>query len=358
MTAKVVSPEDFRKEAFRPGTKSRYMVKVGELSTGSDLHVPVLVVRGLRDGPIVFVTAGQQADETASVDAVKRFGATLNPEEVSGKIIVAPLENAPAWAFRQPLYPLDAPSIGNPFNLPKGDPHGIMTERVLDALTESIALGIDYALDAHATHLDSVNYPFTFIFETEGEGAEVEEKRENLARKVGNEIIFRWPPHSEGLNGVLQSRGCPVVSIQTGEGWRVQEPFSAILLRGIVNFCRATGSLPGRPYLPEVQVDVARRHEVHVDRGGMLHLTVRPGQYVQEGQKVAEVRNMFDDVIEEPPAPASGIVVRCTVQPIVASGGRVCNVFETEKAREWESRSVPRLEQMMYFPPTERLSPF
>ncbi len=358
MTAKVVTPEEFKKESAKPGAKARYLVKVGELSTGSDLYIPVLVVRGRKDGPRVFIAAGQQADETASVDAVKRFGALVNPEEVSGTIVVAPLQNPPAWAFRTPLYPLDAPAIGNPFSLPKGDPDGIMTARVLYALVDSIALDADYALDAHATHLDSVNYPFTFVLDTEGESAEVKRKRTELAKQVGYEIIYGWPSQSVGVNGILQSRGCPVVAIQTGEGWRIQEPYSAILLRGIMNFCKATGSLQGEPEMSSLQVEVSDRYEVRVNRGGMLHIKVRPGQYVRKGQLVGEVRDMFDDVIDSLKAPVSGIVVRCSVQPIVSTGGRVCNVFETDRAEEWENRVVPRLEQLIYFPPTGRLSPY
>lgn len=356
MDTKVVTPEEFKKESFKPGTKSRYLVYVGELASGSTLDIPVLVVRGKKDGPKVFITAGQQADETASVDAVKRFGAMVDPAKVSGTIVVAPLQNSPAWIFRQALYPLDAPTIANPFTQPKGDPDGIMTSRVVHAIVDAIALGSNFCLDLHATHQDSVNYPFTFIFGTEGESAQVKKKREELARLVGYEIIYKWPEHSVGVNGILQKRGCPTVAIQTGEGWRSLEPFPTILVRGILNFSKATGVLPGKPVLPSVQVNVGYRHEVHVGRGGMLELRVRPGQYVRKGQVVGEVRDMFDDVVDSVKSPADGIVVRCTVQPIVASGGRVCNVFECDRGREWEGRKVPKLEKMIYFPPTERLS--
>ena len=350
MAVSHVTPEEFRKEIVRPGTKAHFLVRVGEMSTGSEVVIPVLIVAGRREGPRLFITAGQQADETAGVEAVKRFGAQLNPDEVAGTIVVVPLQNPPAWAFRSPLYPYDAPTVANLFTLDYGDPKGIMTARVLSALVDSIALNADYALDVHATHLDSVNYPFTFVFSTSGESPQVPQKRAELARQVGYEIIYIWPTQAGGLTSILQSRGCPTVAIQAGEGWRVLEPFPSILIRGIRNFCKALDVLGGDIELPAMQIEITNRHEVRVNRGGMLHLYVSPGKYVQAGQVVGEVRDMFDGVMEEIRTPVNGIVVRCSLFPIVATGGRVCNVFQTDRGEEWESRLVPELERQISIP--------
>lgn len=355
MNAKRVTPEEFKKEVVKPGTKERFLVRVGELSTGSEIALPVVVVRGKREGPTVYIAAGQHAEETGSIDAVKRFAAQLTPEEVSGTAVLVPLQNAPAWAFRSRLYPLDAPTVADLASLTRGEPGGIMTSRVMYALTECIAANANFALDVHSTHLDSMNYPFTFVFTTGSEPPEVQRKRLELARQIGNEIIWVGGlPGRAGVNAFLNGRGCPTVAMETGEGWRNLEPFPSILIRGIRNFCKAAGLLSGKPEMPSVQIEVNGRHEVTSNRGGMSHLYVKPGDYVKAGQVVGEIRDMFDDVLEELKTPVNGIIQRCSLLPTVATGARVCNVAQTDRGEEWAKRVVPELERRITLPVTLR----
>ncbi len=346
MDAKRVTPEEFKKEAAKPGTKSRFLINVGELSIGSEVLIPVVVVRGKKDGPKVYVGAGTHAEETGSIEAVKRFSAQLNPDDVSGTIVVVPLQNVPAYAFRSRLYPLDAPTVADLFGHPKGDLKGILTERVLFTLVECIGTGANFALDVHSTHLDSINYPFTFVFNTGAEAPDVQKKRLELARAVGNEIIWINDGGSKGgFTWLMNSKGCPTLSFESGEGWRNLEPFPSILMRGVKNFCKAAGALKGAPEKPSIQIEVTKRAEIISSRGGMSNVYVKPGQYVSTGQVVAEVRDMFDDVLEELKTPVSGIIQRVSLLPTVATGARLCNVSITDKGKEWEGRTVPELEK-------------
>lgn len=357
MSVKHVTPEEFKTVDIKPGTKERFLVRIGEMSTGSEVAIPVVVVSGRRDGPRVFIGAGVHAEETGAIEAVKRFGAQVRPDEVSGTMLVVPLQNPPAWAFRSRLYPLDAPSISDPFTMQRGAPGGIMTERVLSALVDSIGLNANFALDIHGTHLDSMNYPRTMTVITGDEPPQVHEKRLELSRQVGYEIIHLWKVPTGAAGGptsILNSRGCPTISIEAGEGWRALEPFPAILIRGIRNFCKAAGSLSGELEMPGLQVEITSRLEITVSRGGMSHLYVKPGDYVRTGQVVGEVRDMFDDVVEELKTPINGIIVRCSLLPTVATGARICNVYQTDRAEEWKNRVVPELERQITISGTAR----
>ena len=126
------------------------MVVVGEMSTGSEVAIPVVVVRGRRDGPCAFIAAGMHTEETGCIEAVKRFSAQITPDQVTGTLVLVPLQNAPAWAHRSRLYPFDAPSVLDLTGLKKPDAEGVMTATVLYALVEYIAAHADYGLDIHA----------------------------------------------------------------------------------------------------------------------------------------------------------------------------------------------------------------
>jgi predicted deacylase len=279
------------------------------------------------------------------MDSVARVAQQLTPDDVKGTLVAVPLQNPPAWAFRSRHFPLDAPNVGDVASLQSGDPEGIMSARVVAALVDAIAARAEFGMDVHATHLDSINYPRTIVTITGAEPEEVQTQRLELGKAAGYEIIHLWKrPGHGGVSGILNRKGIPTIAIEAGEGWRSLEPFPSMLVRGITNFLKYTGLLDGEPVMPAMQVEVTTRYEVTANHGGMSHLRVKPGDFVEKGQVVAEIRNMFGDVVEELKSPFNGIIVRCSLLPTVATGARVCNVYQTDR-REWIRRKVPELEQ-------------
>ncbi len=355
MTAKHVTPEEFRKVDIRSGIREMFLVRIGEMSTGSEVAIPVIVIRGRRDGPRVFISAGTHGEEAGSIEAVKRFAGQITPEEVSGTLVMVPLMNAPAWAHRSRHYPFDAPNVADVGHV-SGDADGGMSARIAYAMAESISLNADFALDLHSTHLDSVNYPRAMTNLTDDEPPQVREKRLELSGKLGFEINHLWKrgARADGFTAVLHSRGCPRIALEAGEGWRALEPFPSIMIRGIRNFCKATGALSGQLEMPSLQVDVTNRVDITVNRGGMSHLFVKPGDYVRVGQVVGVVRNMFDEVVDEFKTPINGIVVRCCLLSTAATGARICCIYETDIGEKWENRVVQELERQITLSGTPR----
>lgn len=342
-----VAPGDFDIGQVTKGVKQRFLVRVGEFSSGAPVELPVVVIRGDADGPVVFVGAGQHGEEPAGMDAVKRLSRQTQAAEVSGTIVAVPLQNVPAYVHRQRLYPLDAPAptdIGSS----TGDANGLLTARIVHALVDCICRDIDFSIDIHATHLDSINYPRAMLTSSGTESEELQAKRYELGKATGYEIIHLWlrKGRTGGLTSLLNGRGVPAIAIEAGEGWRALEPFPSILLRGTHNVLKHLHVLAGEPEMPDLQVDITKRHEVTANHGGMSHLKVKTGDFVRKGQVLAEVRNMFDDTLEELTAPSNGIIVRTSLLPIVNTGARVCNVYETD-VEAWEHRRVPELERQI-----------
>lgn len=343
--ATYLSPEQFKAQSFRPGTKQRFLVHVGELATGSQLAIPIIVIAGTRSGPTVFIGAGQHGEEPAGMAAVAAVAQRLTADSVKGTVIAVPVQNPPAWAFRSRHFPMDAPNLGDVAGMQSGDPDGVMSSRVVAVLVDVIAAKAQFALDVHATHLDSVNYPRTLVTITGAEPEAVQKQRLEMGRALGYEIIHLWKRAGHGgVDAILNRKSIATVAIEAGEGWRTLEPFPSILARGIDNFLKYTGTIDGKPELPSMQVDITTRAEIAATRGGMSHLKVAPGSFVEKGQLLAEIHNMFGDVIEELRSPFNGIIVRCSLLPTVATGARVCNVYQTDR-KEWATRNVPALER-------------
>lgn len=347
MQIQSITPDDFDIGKVPAGTKQRYAMKVGEFASGAAVELPVIVVRGKSDGPTAFVCSGVHGEEPAGMDTVKRLARELDPGSMSGTVIAVPLINVPAYVHRQRLYPLDAPA---PVDIGGAQPDagGVLSTRILHAVVERLCKDVSHSLDIHATHLDSINYPRAMLTSPGDLPDELEKKRYELGKFTGFEIIHLWTRKGRkgGLTAILNGRGIPAIAIEAGEGWRNLYPFPEIMLRGTYNYLKHIGILAGEPEMPELQVDITKRHEVTANKGGMSSLKVKTGSFVRKGQLLAEIRNLYDDVVEELTAPSNGIIVRTSLLPIVNTGARVCNVYETNEER-WETRTVPELERQI-----------
>src|SRR5579859_1120811 len=76
-------------EAPPPGTARRGTIAWPDpMLAGWDW--PYVAVNGARPGPAVVVTAGYHGSEYASIDAVVRLGASLDPAQTAGQVLCLP----------------------------------------------------------------------------------------------------------------------------------------------------------------------------------------------------------------------------------------------------------------------------
>lgn len=328
----------------KPGTISKGYIKIGELNSGAPINIPIIIVTGLEDGPKLLVTSGIHGEEVEGMTAAARITKEISPQKLKGTLITAPILNVPALVYLNRLNIQESPSPCEVSGVAISN--GRISERIAYLLQNEIAKNAEYVLDLHATHWDSVNYPRTFFFQSSDEY--VNKKIEDMAFAAGMEIMQKTGlPRPNTFTGAMVSKGIPIIGLETGEGWRLKKPHTEILIRGIKNVMKHLGMLNGEPELPQMQVVITKRHEVHVNKGGIMHGKLKPGDYVSKGDLVAVVRDPFDDVVEELKSPADGIAVRVSLLPIVSTGSRACCIYETDLASKWRGRKVPALEKQI-----------
>ena len=127
---------------FRVGTA---VAKRGERAYGtitvppgvdSGYDIPVAVIHGAKPGPVLALVAGAHGTEYASVIALQRLIARIDPKTLSGTVIVAPLVNIASFdQMTVHVNPIDKKSMNG--NYP-GDPAGTQTQRALALVAEQI----------------------------------------------------------------------------------------------------------------------------------------------------------------------------------------------------------------------------
>ena len=91
------------------------------MTPGVPAEIQAVTIMGEEPGPSLYVGGGQHGDEIGGMAAAREVAERTDPKEVSGRLVVVPLQNPAAFRFRSRLNPFDPidPDWVHP-----GDPKG------------------------------------------------------------------------------------------------------------------------------------------------------------------------------------------------------------------------------------------
>jgi uncharacterized protein len=313
------------------GTRERTRVRVAELPEGTPVEIAVMTVRGAQPGPVLYLGAAFHGDEVAGVEVVGRIAAETDPAQVSGTLIIVPVQNPLAFQVQHRFFvghmlksPMDQ-NPADPWASFPGDPQGNLAALIAHAIHDQWMRHAHYMIDVHTPTTGGRYAPFAFLPPTRCGDAVKEAER--LARAFGADYILA---NDKGMyvgdknpHTILGERGVPAFGVEIGEGGRIDEADVERGLRGVRNVLRTVGMLPGRAETFGLQRVIRTMHVLRAARGGLLHLTVGLNDDVTAGQVVATVVNLFGEQVEEIRSTIAGPVVRVATMPIVSSGERV-----------------------------------
>jgi N-alpha-acetyl-L-2,4-diaminobutyrate deacetylase len=115
-------------------------------SAWGSVMIPICVVkRGV--GPTALLTGANHGDEYEGPVALYDLARTLRPEEISGRVIIAPAMNYPAFEAGRRTSPIDKGNLNRAF---PGRPDGGPTEKIADYFTRYLLPMADLVLDFHS----------------------------------------------------------------------------------------------------------------------------------------------------------------------------------------------------------------
>jgi predicted deacylase len=286
--------------------------------SGDGLDIPFFDIRGTQAGPQLTVLAGVHGAEYTSIAAAREFVATLDAATVSGRIVVMPVVNVPAFWARSPfVVPEDNKNLNRCF---PGNPDGSYTDVLAHHVFDKIVLGSDYLLDMHAGDLPEALEPFTIY-----EESSVESSARELALAYGLRHCVRQPATVRTVAGstcaAAADAGIPAIVAESGQNGLMQRPAIELHLAGLRNLARTVGVLAGDP----VPAPVVQQHEgwhwLRTERGGWWQPAVEPGASVNGGDVLGTVSDVWGGVFAEIVAPEAGTLLFLTTSPAVGADG-------------------------------------
>lgn len=274
------------------GSRELRWIEVGTLATGLPLRIAVHDIRGARPGPTVGITASVHGDEVAPIEALRRLLAEIDPGQIAGRLLVAPVVNPLAFQSHTRHTPQDMQNLNRAF---PGDPNGWLTEQLGHAFVEQFLDGLDVLLDLHAGGaMATVDYAYI-------------ENDEALSRTFDTPFLYRGPGYQGTLSAEAVKRDIRCVVTELGGGLLADEQYAERTLSGLENALRHVGMLEGDvvDFGPKTIIDelaVIRPHH-----GGLLVPAVgldQLGTAVPGGTLLGTVVNAQSfEVLEEIRAP-------------------------------------------------------
>ncbi len=315
------------------GTVARGFLTIGETPSGP-LQIPLVIINGAADGPVLCLTAGVHATEYAPIDAVLRTVQTLDPATLRGAVLAVPVANMRMFESRHGFVsPLDGLNLNK---VASGRPDGSISEILAQVLLDEVIGAAQYHIDLHAGDLGEMLLPFAGYANT-GK-PELDRVGEMLARLYAPELISiatgngQVPPFPDGIVYAASRRGVVSLFAESGGNGTLEEADVRVHLDGIDNVMKQLGMLDGQPTAPGPRIAGTGRVIVRAKRAGLLRLKVAIGDRVSPGHEVAEICNVFGDVVERVTTPGTGVAGLVWAHKVVNTGDPIMRYWTTEPA--------------------------
>lgn len=319
------------------------LVRIGELADGvTPVQVPVVIMNGREDGPIVYLHAGSHGQETNySVEMLARLRAEVDLERLKGAIIAVPLANLLAHQFATRVPPHYAAREGVAFagdlhKLWPGDPGGSMTQRIAHLLWTAIVGQCACAIDLHSVGEPGMAFAFMYRGgKRDALGTPAWERSLDMARAFGLTVVTT-APNPLTLAGACLDAGKPAFMVEMTKARTQDDTVVAGALRGTRNVLVHLGMLEGtiepqREFLV-LPGEHAAMPTIRAQHGGVIRYEVECGVFVRAGTVIARTQDIFGKEVEAIAMPADGYVM--TFPPLswvgnhaVATGDLVADIF-------------------------------
>lgn len=311
----------------RGGEKTSGLLKAGELSDGSSIDIPVNIINGVNEGPVVYSQVACHGEEINGIEVHRRIFSELDPGKMSGAVILIPVANVLAYRLRQSMMPvkLDEYFINMNRAWP-GKPDGSLSERMAHVMFNEAVEKADYVIDFHTGWSGMIDHT---VFMAE------DEKTEELARIFGTKVLVseatkreEWEKErfSGKLRVVATKRGKPSICPELGGMLRFDWASIKKGIRGFKNVMKYLRMIKGKPELPRRQVVISNHlGRINANRGGIFIPESKLGDMLSKGDvvgKIYSIRKLFKEV-ETLKAPCDGLLYSLWDNPVVYSGANI-----------------------------------
>ncbi|TRW96753.1 N-alpha-acetyl diaminobutyric acid deacetylase DoeB [Paracoccus sp. M683] len=257
-------------------------------SAWGNVMIPVTVIAN-GQGPTALLTGANHGDEYEGPIALQQLAWQIEPAEVSGRIIIIPYLNYPAFRAGTRVSPIDQVNLNRAF---PGRPDGTPSQKIAHYVNDVLVPMSDFVLDYHsggrtldflpyaaAHHLDDAAQQAACVAAVRAFGAPYT----MMMREIDAVGMF---------DTAVESQGKVFVTTELGGGGTATARSARIAIRGAMNVLRHAGILQGGIELEggSQMLDMPADDCFHfASRAGLLQPLADLGEQVVRDQPIARI---------------------------------------------------------------------
>lgn len=256
-------------------------------SAWGSVMIPITVIAN-GDGPTALLTGGNHGDEYEGPIALQQLAWEIEPAKVTGRVIIVPYMNYPAFCAGTRVSPVDQGNLNRSF---PGRADGTVTQKIANYFNDVLVPLADVVLDFHSggRTLDFLPYAAAHYLDDKTQQARCVAAMQAFAAPYS---MMMLEIDAVGMfDTAVESQGKTFVTTELGGGGTATARSARIAIHGAQNLLRHAGILSGDvEYRETVMLDMPGDDCFHFAmQAGLLHPLVDLGDQVRKGQTIAQI---------------------------------------------------------------------
>ena len=251
------------------------------------IHIPICVVRN-GDGPTALFFGGNHGDEYEGPIALYDLARLLKPVDITGRVIIVPALNYPAFRAAKRTSPIDG---GNMNRIFPGSPDGGITEKIADFVTRGLLPLADVVLDIHSggKTLDFVPFAAAHFLADKEQQARCMAAAEAFGAPFA--VRMREIDAAGMLDTSAEALGKTFVTTELAGGGTATPETAAIARHGVRNLLKHAGILDDAPERQETRWLTMEEAGTFAasPADGLVDYALALGDEVRRGEPVARI---------------------------------------------------------------------
>lgn len=315
-------PNDFKilNQKIGLGETVQLKMDIAQLSIGTKIEVPIIVSRGLKEGPCLLLIAGIHGDETNGIEIVRQIIASgLNKPE-KGTVICIPVLNVFGFLNKSREFP-DGRDLNRAF---PGSAKGSLASRFAYHLMTKVIPKVNYCIDYHTGGAQRFNYSQVRIDAKD-------EETLKLAKVFGAPYIVYSKNIEKTFRKSMANLGKKVVLFEGGKSLNLDKNVTKVGVQGAINIMHYLGMRDfstkiskANPENPPIIIKNSKW--IRAKRSGMYRSYINVGQKVEKGVKLGSISDPFGDYETVFKNPQQGYVLNSNHSPVVNQGDAILHI--------------------------------
>jgi uncharacterized protein len=281
----------------------------------SQISLPVHVIRGVKEGPTLFVSAAIHGDEINGVEIIKRLIKRIKPKSLQGTLIAVPVVNV--FGFNMAIrYLPDRRDLNRSF---PGSPSGSLAGRIANIFMKEVVNKSTHGIDLHTGAVHRYNQP-----QIRACLDDIETK--HLAESFGVPVILNSDLRDGSLREAARRKKIPMLLFEGGEALRFNESVIRVGWRGILSVMNVIGMV-NKKRKSEVKSYIARESMwIRSPQSGLMRCFKSIGAHVREGDSLGVISGPLGENSVYFEAPFDGIIIGINLLPLISQGDATIHI--------------------------------